>query len=98
MNGRKDVIIGFPPCAWKERKLWCEEGKEEVHFFPTRRRTSTNAHDEDENMNNDYSLIERMRVVVFARSTPGKARNTLSSCEAIIVVRFGGHFSLRTGA
>ena len=56
---------------------------------------STNAHDEDENMNND-SLIERMLVVVFARSTPGKALNTLS-CEAIIVVRFGGHFSLRTG-
>jgi hypothetical protein len=54
---------------------------------------STNAHDEDENMNND-SLIERMLVVVFARSTPGKALNTLS-CEAI-VVRFGGHFSLRT--
>ena len=46
-------------------------------------------------MNND-SLIERMRVVVFARSTPGKALNTLS-CEAIIVVRFGGHFSPRTG-
>jgi DNA gyrase/topoisomerase IV subunit A len=96
VNGRKDVIIGFPPCAWKERKLWCEEGKEEVHFFPTRRRTSTNAHDEDENMNND-SLIEQMLVVVvFARSTPGKALNTLS-CEAIIVVRFGGHFSPRTG-
>ena len=95
MNGRKDVIIGFPPLEWKERKLWCEEGKE-VHFFPTRRRTSTNAYyDEDENMNND-SLIERVRVVVFARSTPGKALNTLS-CEAIIVVRFGGHFSLRTG-
>lgn len=54
---------------------------------------STNAYDEDENMNND-SLIERMLVVVFARSTPGKALNTLS-CEAI-VVRFGGHFSLRT--
>ena len=47
-------------------------------------------------MNNDYSLIEQMRVVVFARSAPGKALNTLS-CEAIIVVRFGGHFSLRTG-
>jgi hypothetical protein len=47
-------------------------------------------------MNND-SLIEQMLVVVvFARSTPGKALNTLS-CEAIIVVRFGGHFSLRTG-
>ena len=76
----------------KSCKLWCE-GKE-VHFFPTRRRTSTNAYDEDENMNND-SLIERMRVVVFARSTPGKALNTLS-CEAIIVVRFGGHFSPRT--
>ena len=57
MNGRKDVIIGFPSFAWKERTLWCEEGKE-VHFFPSRRRTSTNAHDEDENMNND-SLIER---------------------------------------
>ena len=89
-------LLVFRPCAWKERKLWCEEGKEEVHFFPTRRRTSTNAHDfEDENMNNDYSLIEQMRVVVFARSAPGKALNTLS-CEAIIVVRFGGHFSLRT--
>ena len=51
----------------------------------------------DENMNNDYSLIEQMRVVVvFARSAPGKALNTLS-CEAIIVVRFGGHFSPRTG-
>ena len=46
-------------------------------------------------MNND-SLIERMLVVVFARSAPGKALNTLS-CEAIIVVRFGGHFSPRTG-
>ena len=57
---------------------------------------ATNAHDEDENMNKNDSLIERMRVVVFARSTPGKALNTLS-CEAIIVVRFGGHFSPRTG-
>ena len=41
-------------------------------------------------MNND-SLIEQMRVVVFARSAPGKALNTLS-CEAIIVVRFGDIF------
>ena len=53
---------------------------------------STNAHDEDENMNNDSLVL----VLVFARSAPGKALNTLS-CEAIIVVRFGGHFSLRTG-
>ena len=48
-------------------------------------------------MNNDSLIIEQMLVVVvFARSTPGKALNTLS-CEAIIVVRFGGHFSPRTG-
>ena len=46
-------------------------------------------------MNNNDALIEQMRVVVFARSASGKARNTLS-CEAIIVVRFGGHFSPRT--
>ena len=44
-------LLVFRPCAWKERKLWCEEGKE-VDFFPTRRKMSTNAHDEDENMNN----------------------------------------------
>ena len=77
-----------------ERAALCCEGKE-VNFFLSRRRMSTNSYDEDENMND--SLIEQMLVVVvFARSTPGKALNTLS-CEAIIVVRFGGHFSLRTG-
>ena len=53
---------------------------------------STNSYDEDENMSD--SLIEQMLVLVFACITPGKALNTLS-CEAI-VVRFGGHFSLRT--
>ena len=53
---------------------------------------STNSYDEDENMND--SLIEQMLVLVFACITPGIALNTLS-CEAI-VVRFGGHFSLRT--
>ena len=67
-----------------EKAALCCEG-EEVNFFLSRRRMSTNSYDEDENMND--SLIEQMLVLVFACITPGKALNTLS-CEAI-VVRFG---------
>ena len=65
-----------------------------MKFFLTRRMMSTsNEESEDENLND--SLIEYMLVLVFACITPGKALNTLS-CKEVIVVRFGAHFSLRT--
>ena len=76
MNGRKDVI-GFP-FAWKELRFGVK-GKRCI-FFHREWRMSTNAHDEDENMNNDSLILHPEK-----RSTLSRVKQSLCVLEDIFL-------------